>query len=89
MHALSIDIYGHTIDRFHKSQNARVPYPIILHSEQKYFSVLNGALWDMEQGHSGMCELGQVITFLSVHFFCYTFLKSMQIIPLHFNIFHF
>ena len=24
-----------------------------------YISVLNGAFWDMEQVHSGICELGQ------------------------------
>ena len=23
-----------------------------------YISVLNGALWDMEQVHSGICEIG-------------------------------
>ena len=49
------------IEQFHKSQNAPVPYPTILHSEQKcaHFC-LNGALWDMEQVHSGICELGQL-----------------------------
>ena len=25
-----------------------------------HISVLNGALWDMEQLHSGICELGQI-----------------------------
>ena len=25
-----------------------------------HISVLNGALWDMEQVHSGICELGQL-----------------------------
>ena len=25
-----------------------------------HISVLNGAFWDMEQVHSGICELGQV-----------------------------
>ena len=46
-----------TIDQFHKSQNAPVSYPIMLHSEH---SILNGALWDMEQVHSGVCDLGQL-----------------------------
>ena len=27
-----------------------------------YISVLNGALWDIEQVHSGMCETGQYLT---------------------------
>ena len=45
-----------TIDLIHKSQNAPVPYHRMLHSEQKCKFVLNGALWDMEQVHSGICE---------------------------------
>ena len=46
------------IDLFHKSQNAPVPYPIMLHNVHIY--VLNEALWDMEQVHSGICESGQL-----------------------------
>ena len=61
------------MDQFHKSQNAHVPYPTMLHSEQKYaHSVLNGALWDMEQMHYGICELGhlQVVSVRSWRFQC-------------------
>ena len=29
-------------------------------NENVHISVLNGALWDMEQVHSGICELGQL-----------------------------
>ena len=33
----------------------------MLHSEQNvHISVPNGALWDMEEVHSGICELGQL-----------------------------
>ena len=42
------------IDQFHKSQNAPVPYPTMLHSEQKC-----AALCDIERVHSGICELDQ------------------------------
>ena len=28
-----------------------------------HISVLNGAFWDMEQVHSGICELGQMAGF--------------------------
>ena len=46
----------HTIDRFHNSQNAPVPYPTMLHSEQKCahfcseWSIVGyetGAFWDL------------------------------------------
>ena len=33
-------------------------YPI--QNRNVHISVLNGALWDMEQVHYGMCELGQL-----------------------------
>ena len=49
------------IDQFYKSQNVPVPYPTMLHSEQKCaISVLNGALWVMELVHSGIWELEQL-----------------------------
>ena len=47
------------IDQFHKYQNAPVPYPTMLRNE--HISVLNGALWETEQAHSMICELGQLI----------------------------
>ena len=95
--------YEDVIDQFHKSQNALVPYPTMLHSRTEMYtflfwmehcgiwnrcilgaftnprmhlfripqcsiqnrnvhiSVLNGALWDMEQVHSGICKLGQLL----------------------------
>ena len=51
-----------SIEQYHNSQNAPVPYPTMLHSEQKcvHISVLNEALWDMEQVHSGIYEQGQL-----------------------------
>ena len=73
-----------SIDQFHKSHDAPVPYSTMLHSEQKctnftnlkmhlfdipqcsienwnvHISVLNGALWDIGQVHSGICELGRL-----------------------------
>ena len=44
-------ISAETIDQFNKFHNAPVPYPTMLYSEQKcvIISVLNGALWDIEQ----------------------------------------
>ena len=45
------------IDLIHKSQNTPVPYPTMLHSEQKC-AHFDGALWDMEQVHSGICAIG-------------------------------
>ena len=49
------------IDLIHKSHNPPVPYPTMHHSVQKYrhvpISVLNGALWDMELMHCGICEI--------------------------------
>ena len=46
-----------TIDLIHKSQNALAPNSTMHHSEQKcaHFR-LNGALWDMEQEHGGICK---------------------------------
>ena len=42
----------------------------MLLSEQKYIymyiSVLNGALWDMEQVHAGICEIGLFTLFSRV-----------------------
>ena len=35
-----------------------IPYCSI-QNKNVHISVLNGALWDMEQVHSGICELGQ------------------------------
>ena len=44
-------VYKYMIGISHKSHNASIPYPTMHHSEQKaYISVLNGALWDTEQG---------------------------------------
>ena len=49
------------IDLIHKSQNAPVPYPTMLLSDKNVqISVLNGALWDMEQVHSWIYEVGQL-----------------------------
>ena len=51
-----------TTDQFHKSHKAPVAYPTMRHSEQicaYFFSFLNGALWDMEQVHWGICEWRQ------------------------------
>ena len=28
-----------------------------------HISVLNGVLWDMEQVHSGICEIGLLVTY--------------------------
>ena len=52
---LDLTAPSHCIDSI--SHNAQIPYPTMLHSEQ---NVLNGALWDMEQVHSGICDLGQL-----------------------------
>ena len=49
------------IDQFNKSQNAPAPYPQCpIQNRNVHISVLNGALWDMKQVHSGICELGQL-----------------------------
>ena len=48
----------------HKSQNAPVPYLTMLHSEQ---NVLNGALWDMEQMRSVICEIGLLFCCYLLH----------------------
>ena len=45
-----------SIDIIHKSQNALVPYCRILWSEQN-ISVLSGAFWDLEEVHTGICEI--------------------------------
>ena len=39
-------------DLINKSHNATVPYPYV------HISVLNSTLWDMEQMHCGICEIG-------------------------------
>ena len=44
------------LDQTHKSHNAPVSYPTMHNSEQKHF-VQNGALWDVERLHCGICEL--------------------------------
>ena len=48
------------MDLIHKSQNAPVPYPTMLRSELRnvHISILNRALWDMEQVHYGIYEIG-------------------------------
>ena len=33
---------------------------LCIQNRNVHISVLNGALWDMEQVHSGICELGQL-----------------------------
>ena len=59
------------IDQFHKSHNPPVPYPTMLHSEQKcaHFCSECGTLWDMEQVHSGICELCRLII-ITLHWCC-------------------
>ena len=48
-----------TITLIHKSQNAPVPYSqSSIQNRDVHISVLNGGLWDMEQVHSGICEIG-------------------------------
>ena len=50
------------IEQSHKFHNAPVPYPTILHSEQKCAQfVLHCMLWDMGQLYSGICEIGLLI----------------------------
>ena len=53
---INCDVYSSIIDQFHKSQNAIVPYPTMLHSEQKCahfcseWSIMaygTGAFWDL------------------------------------------
>ena len=41
-----------------------------IQNRNMHISVLNGALWEMEQAHSGICELGQ-----------YIFPESLKIVP--------
>ena len=51
----------HTTDQFHKSQNAPVPYPTMVHSEQKCAHFCSE--WSIVghgQVHSGIYELGQL-----------------------------
>ena len=54
-----------SIDQIHKTQNAPVPYPTIvdIQNRSRHISALNGALWDVEWVHPGICELGQLGTF--------------------------
>ena len=56
--------YWH-FDLIHKSQNAHVPYPTMLHSEQKcaYFCSEWSIVW-YGTVHSGICELGQSVSIL-------------------------
>ena len=54
------------IEQFHKSQNAPAHNPhCSIQNRNVHISVLNGALWDTEQVHSVICELG--------HFWIYLF----------------
>ena len=59
------------IAQFKRSQNAVVPYPRMqlfhipqcpIQNRNVNISVLNEAFWDMEMLHSGICELGQLIS---------------------------
>ena len=53
------DLRNIVIELIKKSKNAPVPYPTMPHSEQNmHISVLNGAWWDMEHVHYGICENG-------------------------------
>ena len=53
--------FGWTINQFYKSQNVPVPYSTMqIQNRNAHISVLNGVLWDTEQVHSGICELGQL-----------------------------
>ena len=53
--------------QFHKSKNVHVPFPTMLNSDQKCAdSILNEALWDMEQVHSRICDLGQLVLTLGL-----------------------
>ena len=57
----------------HKSQNAPVSYSTIFHWKQYrnvHISILNETFWDMEQVHSGICEIG----LFTLH--CIYFMKS-------------
>ena len=50
-----------SINMLHKSHNAPFIFPTMHHSVQYrnvHISVLNGALWDMEQAHCRICEIG-------------------------------
>ena len=49
-----------SIDPFHKSHNAPVPYPTIHHfvAEMCTFLLQKGALWDICLMHCGICEMG-------------------------------
>ena len=70
--------YGsHVIDLIHKSQNALVPYPTILHSEQKCahfcseWSIVGyetGAFWDLWYWSIDPCANKQGLTLSTVHF---------------------
>ena len=52
-------ISGLLNDLIHKSQNAPVPYPTILHSEQKCVHFCSEwSIVDMKQEHSWICEIG-------------------------------
>ena len=49
------------IDQFHNPRMHLFYIPqCSIQNRNVHISVLNGALWDMEQVHSGICELGQI-----------------------------
>ena len=52
--------YFHEMDQSHKSHNAPVPYATIHHIGTEIYTFLfqGGVLWDMEQMHHGICEIG-------------------------------
>ena len=51
------DARDSSIDQFHQSHNAPIPYPT---NSNVHISVLNGASRDMEQVYCGICELVQL-----------------------------
>ena len=60
-----MDNFQYNIDQSHKSNNAPYYIPQCMHIPQctiqnrnVHISILNGALWDMGQVHSGICEKG-------------------------------
>ena len=57
-----VDLFIGSIDPSHKSHTALARYPTVHHfvTDMCTFLLQNGALWDMEQVHSGICELGHI-----------------------------
>ena len=41
-----------------------------------HISVLNGALWDMEQVHYGICEIG---LFTALHYMCLIYFQYLRV----------